>query len=167
MICQQFCTSDRCQSHLWVSRQTEITMTSSNLGRTISLIVVKGRLGAAQGVNASQVNQRFTLTCLFVLLLKPFLSSSKKGAQWNGSVNEDTRTSRTFASISAVSSRCVRQTVQRFLLVPTTCVRCWQSDLCFRVQEHWDSSRFSQSTPAPLQALSSLLPSTSASAELL
>lgn len=130
----------------------KITMTSSNLGQTVSLIVVKGRLGAAQSVNATQINQRFTSTHLFVPLL--MLSSSRKGAQFNGSGNEDTRTSRTFASISAFRETCVCQTVQMFLLIPTTCVRCWQSGLCFRVQEHWDSSRFSQSNPPPPHKLS-------------
>lgn len=54
----------------------EIRLTSSNLGRTFSLIVVKGRLGAAQSVNATQLNQCSTPTLLFVLLLILFLSLS-------------------------------------------------------------------------------------------
>lgn len=54
----------------------EITLTSSNLGRTISPLVVKGRLGAARSVNATQIYQRFTPTLLFVPLLILFPTSS-------------------------------------------------------------------------------------------
>lgn len=47
----------------------EITRASSNLGRTIFLSRgEKGRLGAARSVNATQINQRLTLTLVCVSL---------------------------------------------------------------------------------------------------
>lgn len=143
-------TCSRCLSASFPPPQ--ITLTSSNLGRTISLIVVKGRLGAAQSVNATQINQRLTPTLLLVPLLVLFLGSSnlwrrhRKEAELNESVNEYMRTSRTYASISGfrilVRGRQCKGSCG-FLL----CVRCWQSCPCFSVQEQWDSSRFRQSTP--------------------
>lgn len=129
----------------------EITLTSCNLGRTIFLIVVKGRLGAAQSVNATRIKQRLTLPLLFVPLVILFLSLStwwrlhREGTRLNESVTEHTKTSRMFTPISDFG--CMPGSAKVPAHFYHLYVMWWQSRPCFSMQEHWDSSRFSQSTP--------------------